>query len=108
MSPTAERRAQQWVPVSFFLLAPYVAAEAVETLIEGAAAETSWLGIALTTGTLVFVRGSGVPNSASAKRSGRVLLTAKGRKTSCAPSSRARCWSGWLLTLYSACGGLIP
>ena len=54
MSPTAERRAQQWVPVSFFLLAPYVAAEAVETLIEGAAAETSWLGIALTAATLVL------------------------------------------------------
>ena len=31
----------------------YVAAEAIETLIERAAAETSWLGIALTAGTLV-------------------------------------------------------
>ena len=40
--------------VSFFLLAPYVAAEAIETLIEGAAAKTSWLGIILTAGTLVL------------------------------------------------------
>ena len=48
ISPTAERRAQKWVAVSFYLLAPYVAVEAVEALIEGAAAETSWLGIALT------------------------------------------------------------
>src|SRR5215469_4777669 len=48
ISPTAERRAQRWVAISFFLLAPYVAAEAIETLIEGAAAETSWLGIGLT------------------------------------------------------------
>jgi divalent metal cation (Fe/Co/Zn/Cd) transporter len=31
-----------------------VAAEAVETLIEGAVAETSWLGIGLTAGTLVI------------------------------------------------------
>jgi divalent metal cation (Fe/Co/Zn/Cd) transporter len=31
-----------------------VAAEAIETLIEGAAAETSWLGIVLTAGTLVL------------------------------------------------------
>jgi divalent metal cation (Fe/Co/Zn/Cd) transporter len=54
ISPTAERRAQKWVAVSFYLLAPYVAVEAVETLIEGAAAETSWLGIALTAGTLVL------------------------------------------------------
>jgi len=54
ISADAERRAQEWVAVSFFLLAPYVAAEAIETLIEGAAAETSWLGIGLTAGTLVL------------------------------------------------------
>jgi divalent metal cation (Fe/Co/Zn/Cd) transporter len=54
ISADAERRAQKWVAVSFFLLAPYVAAEAIETLIEGAAAETSWLGIGLTAGTLVL------------------------------------------------------
>jgi hypothetical protein len=41
------------VAVSFFLLAPYVAAEAIETLIAGAAPETSWLGIGLTLGTLL-------------------------------------------------------
>lgn len=54
ISADAERRAQRWVAISFFLLAPYVAAEAVETLIEGTAAETSWLGIILTAGTLVI------------------------------------------------------
>ena len=54
ISADAERRAQKLVAVSFFLLAPYVAAEAIETLIEGAAAETSWLGIGLTAGTLVL------------------------------------------------------
>src|SRR5215471_17872892 len=54
ISEAAERRAQKWVAVSFFLLVPYVAAEAIETLIEGAAAETSWLGIALTVGTLLL------------------------------------------------------
>ena len=53
-SADAERCAQKWVAISFFLLAPYVAAEALETLIEGAAAETSWLGIGLTAGTLVL------------------------------------------------------
>jgi divalent metal cation (Fe/Co/Zn/Cd) transporter len=54
ISSDAERRAQKWVAISFFLLAPYVAVEAIETLIEGAAAETSWIGIALTAGTLVL------------------------------------------------------
>ena len=51
-----ERRAPRakWVGVSFFLLAPCVASEAIETLIEGAAAENSWLGIALTAGTLML------------------------------------------------------
>ena len=37
---------------SFFLLAPYVAVEAIRTLITGAEAETSWVGIGLTIGTL--------------------------------------------------------
>jgi divalent metal cation (Fe/Co/Zn/Cd) transporter len=54
LSPTAERTAQKWVSVSFYLLAPYVAIEAVEKLVESAGAETSWIGIALTTGALVL------------------------------------------------------
>jgi len=51
ISENAERRAQKWVAVSFFLLAPYVAAEAIETLIEGAAAvlvgltANTWVGL---------------------------------------------------------------
>ena len=53
-SSAAERTAQKWVAVSFYLLAPYVAVDAIEKLIEGTAAETSWLGIGLTTGTLVL------------------------------------------------------
>src|SRR6516225_11779359 len=54
ISAQAEQRAQKWVAISFYLLAPYVAAEAIETLIEGAAAETSWIGIGLTAVTLVL------------------------------------------------------
>jgi divalent metal cation (Fe/Co/Zn/Cd) transporter len=54
ISADAERRAQKWVAISFFLLASYVAVEAIGTLIEGVAAETSWLGIVLTAGTLVL------------------------------------------------------
>src|SRR6516162_10213926 len=54
ISADVKRHAQKWVAISFFLLAPYAAAEAIETLIEGAAAKTSWLGIALTAGTLML------------------------------------------------------
>ena len=53
-SPTSERRAQQLVAVSFFLLAPYIAAEAIHALVAGDRAETSVVGLVLTAGTAVF------------------------------------------------------
>jgi divalent metal cation (Fe/Co/Zn/Cd) transporter len=48
----SERKAQQLVAVSFFLLAPYVAFEATRSLALEHHAETSWLGIGLSLGTL--------------------------------------------------------
>lgn len=54
LSPTAERDAQRLVAVSFYLLAPYVAAEAIERLLTGTPADTSWLGIALTGGSIII------------------------------------------------------
>ena len=53
-SASSERRAQQLVTVSFFLLAPYIAVEAVRTLAAGDRAETSIVGLALTASTAVF------------------------------------------------------
>ncbi len=44
LSETAEARAQKAVAVTFFLLAPYIAYDAISTLVGGARAETSWLG----------------------------------------------------------------
>jgi divalent metal cation (Fe/Co/Zn/Cd) transporter len=52
LSEHAERRAQQLVAISFFLLAPYVAAEGVHSLLVEHHAETSWVGTALSAGTL--------------------------------------------------------
>jgi divalent metal cation (Fe/Co/Zn/Cd) transporter len=46
-SGTAERRAQQLIAVSFFVLAAYVGVEAVRTLVSGAQPGTSWVGIGL-------------------------------------------------------------
>jgi divalent metal cation (Fe/Co/Zn/Cd) transporter len=46
-SPNAERRAQQLIAVSFFVLAAYVAVEAIRTLAGGDHPEASWVGIAL-------------------------------------------------------------
>jgi divalent metal cation (Fe/Co/Zn/Cd) transporter len=53
LSETAERRAQKFVAVQFFVLAPYVAIESVRALVTGHEAETSWLGIGLTIGTAI-------------------------------------------------------
>jgi hypothetical protein len=53
-SPTSERRAQQLVAISFFLLAPYIAAEASHALAAGDRAETSVAGLVLTAGTAIF------------------------------------------------------
>ena len=46
-SERAERRAQQLIALSFYLLAAYVAVEATRTLVQGTRPEVSWVGIAL-------------------------------------------------------------
>ena len=46
-SPTAERRAQQLIAVSFFVLAGYVGVEALRTLVDGDHPAASWVGIGL-------------------------------------------------------------
>jgi divalent metal cation (Fe/Co/Zn/Cd) transporter len=46
-SPTAERRAQQMIAVSFYVLALYVTVEAVRSLAGGQEPSVSWVGIGL-------------------------------------------------------------
>jgi divalent metal cation (Fe/Co/Zn/Cd) transporter len=46
-SPTAERRAQQLIAISFFILAAYVGVEGIRTLIGSNHPDTSWVGIGL-------------------------------------------------------------
>ena len=48
LSPTAERRAQRGVAVSFWVLAPYIAAESMRDLLTSHHAETTVIGIVLT------------------------------------------------------------
>ncbi|MFF2144426.1 cation diffusion facilitator family transporter [Kitasatospora sp. NPDC058190] len=55
LSETAEGRAQKAVAVTFFLLAPYIAYDAVTTLAEGDKPSTSWLGIALAVSSLIVM-----------------------------------------------------
>lgn len=63
LSDHAERRAQKLVAIQFFILAPYVTVEALRHVIGGSEAETSWLGIALVTSSLI-----GMPLLGVAKR----------------------------------------
>jgi divalent metal cation (Fe/Co/Zn/Cd) transporter len=52
-SDAAERRAQKLVAIQFFLLAPYVGFEAVHKLTTAEQPETSWLGMALVTTSVI-------------------------------------------------------
>ena len=48
LSETAERRAERGVAMSFWLLAPYIAAESIHHLLDQQRAETSLIGLVLT------------------------------------------------------------
>lgn len=60
LSETAERRAKQAVAVSFWLLAPYVAIQAVWDLVRHEHASRTVLGIALTASSVVVMPALGV------------------------------------------------
>lgn len=63
LSHAAEERAQKLVAIQFFLLVPYVTAEAIHKLVTAEQAEASWLGMALVTSSLI-----GMPILGHAKR----------------------------------------
>jgi divalent metal cation (Fe/Co/Zn/Cd) transporter len=60
LSETAEGRAARAVAVTFFLLAPYIAYDAVTALIARHHAETSWLGIGLAIASLLVMPALGI------------------------------------------------
>jgi divalent metal cation (Fe/Co/Zn/Cd) transporter len=48
LSETAEHRARRGVAISFWLIAPYIAAESIRSLVAAERPETTWIGIVLT------------------------------------------------------------
>jgi divalent metal cation (Fe/Co/Zn/Cd) transporter len=54
-SELAEQRAQRLVAITFFLLAPYIAQDAIRTLIGGEHPTTSWLGIGLSISSIIVM-----------------------------------------------------
>jgi len=77
-SATSERRAQQLVAVSFYLLAPYIAVEAVRALAAGDRAETSIAGLILTAGTAVFEPALGLAKRRIGARLGSAATAGEG------------------------------
>ena len=55
VSDHAEERAQKAVAVSFFLLAPYIAQDAIRALIAGDHPSTSWVGIGLSVSSIIVM-----------------------------------------------------
>lgn len=69
LSETAEGRAQKAVAVSFFLLAPYIAVEAIRALIGGHVSSPTALGVVVTVASLLVMPVLGVVK----QRLGRTL-----------------------------------
>jgi divalent metal cation (Fe/Co/Zn/Cd) transporter len=70
LSPAAEERAQKLVAIQFFILAPYVAFEAIQHLAGGARPETSILGMVLTATSLVGMPFLGIAKQRLAEKLG--------------------------------------
>jgi divalent metal cation (Fe/Co/Zn/Cd) transporter len=77
-SAASERRAQGLVGVSFFLLAPYIAIEAILSLAAGDRAETSIDGLILTAGTAIFEPALGVAKRRIGARLGSAATAGEG------------------------------
>jgi divalent metal cation (Fe/Co/Zn/Cd) transporter len=78
LSHAAEERAQKLVAVQFFLLAPYVAFEAVHKLLTGEQPQTSWLGIALVTSSIIGMPFLGIAKHRLADKLGSVVTRGEG------------------------------
>jgi divalent metal cation (Fe/Co/Zn/Cd) transporter len=80
LSPTIEARAHQGVAITFFVLAPYIAYEAVTALIDRGRAETSWVGIGLAITSLVVMPLLGAAKKRLATRLGSAATRGEGEQ----------------------------
>jgi len=78
MSESAERRAQRGVAISFWLLAPYIAIQAVLDLATHHPATTTILGIALTASSVVMMPALGITKQRLGQRLGSGATTGEG------------------------------
>jgi divalent metal cation (Fe/Co/Zn/Cd) transporter len=78
MSESAERRAQRGVAVSFWLLAPYIAIQAVRDLATHHPAAASVLGIALTASSVVIMPLLGITKQRLGRQLGSAATAGEG------------------------------
>jgi divalent metal cation (Fe/Co/Zn/Cd) transporter len=78
LSDAAESRAQKLVAIQFFLLAPYVSFEALHKLWAAEHPETSWLGIALVTSSVIGMPFLGIAKRRLADKLGSVATHGEG------------------------------
>ena len=77
-SASSERRAQQMVATSFFVLAPYIAYAALDSLVVGHHAAISWVGAGLAVGTLFICPWLGLAKRRVGTRLGSAATTGEG------------------------------
>ena len=78
LSQDAERHAQRLVAISFFLLAPYIAQDAIRALIAGEHPHASWLGIGLSISSIIVMPQLGNAKHRIGQRLGSGATTGEG------------------------------
>jgi divalent metal cation (Fe/Co/Zn/Cd) transporter len=98
LSETAERHAQRGVAVSFWLTAPYIAAESVRYLLGEHHAETSAIGMALTAVALVLMPMLGRAKHKLAVRLGSAATAGEGTQNYLCAAQAAAVLAGLAVT----------
>ena len=80
LSERAEQRAQKLVAIQFFLLAPYVAYEALSSLVAGDQPDVSWIGIGLSITSLAVMPWLGKAKQRIGERMGSVATKGEGQQ----------------------------
>jgi divalent metal cation (Fe/Co/Zn/Cd) transporter len=78
LSHDSERRAQRAVAISFFVLAPYIAFDAIRVLVTGSEPEISWVGVGLSASSLIVMPVLGNAKRRLGERLGSMATAAEG------------------------------
>ena len=88
LSEHAEQRAQRLVAITFFLLAPYIAQDAIRTLANGEHPSTSWLGIGLSISSIIVMPLLGKTKQRIGQRLGSGATAGEGTQNEAADGHR--------------------